>query len=112
RGDLVADLLELCDLEAGFAAARILAVAGGLEAGPAAVEPIGFVGAIALCGFELGVEAAAPIRLHLLDFAGSHHAFADELFAVDLERGRMLGNRLVHQRLGHRWADALRLCAP
>ena len=112
RGDLVADLLELCDLEAGFAAARILAVAGGLEAGPAAVEPIGLVGAIALRGFELGVEAAAPIRLHLLDFAGRHHAFADELFAVDLERGRMLGNRLVHQRLGEGRLVALVVAVP
>src|ERR1700692_587147 len=57
RCDLVADLLELCDLDAGMAAARIVGLARSLEAGPAAVEPIGLVGAIALRGFELDVEA-------------------------------------------------------
>src|SRR4029077_18535150 len=57
RGDLVADLLELGDFDAGLAAARIVGFAGGLEAGPAAVEPIGLVGAVALRGFELDVEA-------------------------------------------------------
>src|SRR5215471_19809744 len=70
RSDLLANLLELGNIDAGLAATRIFRVARGLEAGPAAVEPIGFVGAITLRGFELGIEAAAPIRLHLLDFAG------------------------------------------
>src|SRR6202047_1393693 len=40
-GDLVADLLELWDLDAGMAAARIVGLARPLESGPAAVEPIG-----------------------------------------------------------------------
>ena len=102
RGDLLADLLERGDVDAGLAAARIVGVARGLEAGPAAVEPVGLVGAVALRGLELGVEAAAPIRLHLLDFAAGDDALADQLLAVDFQRGRMLGDRLVHQRLGER----------
>jgi hypothetical protein len=59
RGDLVADLLELCDLDAGMAAARIVGLARPLESGPAAVEPIGFVGAVALRRFELDIEPGA-----------------------------------------------------
>ena len=65
------------------------ALVGGLEAGPAAVEPVGLVGAIALRGLELGVEPGAPIGLHLLDFAGGDDALGDELLAVDFKRRRM-----------------------
>src|SRR5580704_5576074 len=100
RRDLVADLLEFSDLDAGMAAARIVGLARPLESGPAAVEPIGLVGAVALRGFELDVEAGAPVRLHLLDFAGGDDAFADQLVAVDLQGRGMRGDRLVHQRLG------------
>ena len=83
-----------------MAAARILGVAGGGVARPAAVEPIGFVSAVALAGLELDIEMGPPLRLHVLDFASGGDAFADEFFPVDLERGRMRGDRLVHQRLG------------
>src|SRR5580704_16690296 len=92
RGDLVADLLELSDLDAGMAAARIVGFAAGLEASPAAVEPIGLVGAVALRGFELDVEAGAPVRLHHLDLARGDDAFADQLVAVDLQGRGMRGD--------------------
>ncbi len=39
----------------------------GLQARPAAVEPVGLVGPVALAGLELGVERGAPVGLHLLD---------------------------------------------
>ena len=112
RGDLVADLLELADINAGLAAARILGIAGRLETGPAAVEPVGFVGAVALRRLELGVEAGPPIRFHLLDVGWRHHALADQLVAVDFQRGRMLGDRLVHQRLGERRLVAFVVAVP
>src|SRR5580692_12016960 len=102
RGDLVADLLELGDLDASMAAARIVGLAPGLEAGPAAVEPIGLVGPVALRGFELDVEAGTSVRLHLVDFARGDDAFADQLVAVNLQSRGMRGDRLVHQRLGER----------
>ena len=111
-GDLSADVLERRNLDAGPAATRILAVAAGLEAGPAPVEPIGLVGAVALRRLELGIEAVAPIRLHLLDLAVGDDALADELLAVDLERARMRGDRLVHQRLGERGLVALVVAVP
>src|ERR1700756_588600 len=41
RGDFVADLLQRREIDAGLAAARIVGIAGGLKARPAAVEPIG-----------------------------------------------------------------------
>src|ERR1700734_1316566 len=91
RGDLVADLLEFCDLDAGMAAARTVGLARPLETGPAAVEPIGLVGAVALRGLELDIEAGAPVRLHLVDFTRGDDAFADQLVAVDFERRRMRG---------------------
>src|SRR6185437_5251885 len=46
RRDLAADILEGRDLDAGAATARIFAVGGAFEAGPAAVEPVGLVGTV------------------------------------------------------------------
>ncbi len=112
RRDLVADLLEFGDVDAGFATARVFGVAAGLKARPAAIEPVGFVGAVALPRLELGIEAVAPIGFHFLDVGRRHHALADELVAVDLQRGRMLGDRLVHQRLGERRLVALVVAVP
>src|SRR6516164_10010884 len=100
RGDLGTDLLELLDRDAGAPAAWIVGDFGNLHAGPAAVEPIGTIGLVALAGLDLGVEPRAPIGLHLLDFALGYHTLAGELLGIDVERGRMLADRLVHQRLG------------
>ena len=102
RGELPADLLQRLDRDAGVAAARIVDRAGGLHAGPAAVEPVGLVGLVALARLQLGVEPRAPVGLHLLDFAVGDDAFADQLLGVDVERRRMRADRLVHQRLGER----------
>src|SRR6202040_4101505 len=78
-GDLFADLLELCDLDAGMAAARVVGLARPLDPGPAAIEPVGFVGAVALRGFQFDIEAGAPVRLHLLDFTRGDDTFVDQL---------------------------------
>ena len=107
RRDLAADVLERGDLDAGAPAARIVAVGGALESRPAAVEPVGLVGAVVLRGFKLGIEAAAPVGLHLLDFALGDHAFADEPVGVDFQRAGMVGDGLVHPRLGERGLVAL-----
>src|SRR2546423_14150424 len=60
RGDLLADLTQRIERDAGVAAARVVMVARRLDLGPAAVEPVGAIGAVALARFELGVEAGAP----------------------------------------------------
>ena len=101
-GDGLADCLELVDRQAGIAAARIVGVLRSLEAGPAAVEPIGLVGLVALAGLELGFEPRAPVGLHLLDFAFGDDSLADQLLGIDLQRRRMRADLLVHQRLGER----------
>src|SRR5262245_53272097 len=81
RRDLAADLLERIERHAGVAAARIVGVARRLEAGPAPVEPVRAVGAVALRGLELAVEARAPVRLHLLDVGVAENALPDQLLA-------------------------------
>ena len=61
--DLAADVLERGDLDARASAARIVAVGGALESRPAAVEPVGLVGAVVLRGFQVphrGGPASRP----------------------------------------------------
>src|SRR6516225_5577322 len=90
-----------------MAAPRVIGIARRLDVGPAAVEPIGAVRLVALARLELGIELGAPIDPHLLDLALGDDVFADELVGVDLARGRVLADRLVHQRLGKRRLIAL-----
>jgi hypothetical protein len=59
RSDLLADLFQFRNFYASVAAARIVAVTGAMETGPAAVEPIGLVGAITLRRLKLDIEPLA-----------------------------------------------------
>ena len=102
-----ADLPERLDRDAGLAAPRVLVVARRLDVGPAAVEPVGAVGLVALARLELGVEPGAPVGAHLLDLALGDDVLGDELLGVDLEGRGMRADRLVHQRLGERRLVAL-----
>ena len=62
--------LQPVEVDAGLAAAVVVGeVLRRLEAGPAAVEPVGLVGDIGLAGLEFGLEALAPVGAHLVDFA-------------------------------------------
>ena len=79
--DLLADLAQLADVDAGIAAARILDSAGDLEPRPAAVEPVGLVRLVAQRRLEFGIELGAPVGFHLVDFAGGDDAFGDQLLA-------------------------------
>ena len=99
-GQLLADRLQLLDRNAGVAAPRRVAHLGDLHARPGAVEPVGLVRAVVLAGLELGLELGAPVGLGLVDVGGREQPLVDQLLAVDLERRRMRGDRLVHQRLG------------
>src|SRR6516165_5182635 len=82
-GDLLADVLQSLDRNPGIAAPRIIEIARRLDLGPAPVEPIGAVGAIALARLELGVEPRPPVRPHLLDLAHGDDAVGDKPLAVD-----------------------------
>ena len=95
------DELQPVEVDAGLAAAIVVGeILGRLEAGPAAVEPVGLVGDIGLAGLEFGLEALTPVGAHLVDFALGDDAFLDQLLGVDLQRRRMGADGAVHQRLG------------
>ena len=101
HGDALGDELQPVEVDAGLAAAVVVGeILRRLEAGPAAVEPVGLVGEIGLAGLELGLEALAPVGAQLVDFALGDDAFVDQLLGVDLQRRRMGADRRVHQRLG------------
>ena len=100
RGDLLADLLQLGEFDAGPAAPLVVLRAGGLQMRPAAVEPVGLVGPVARAGLELGVELLAELRLLRLDLVRGHHALGDELLGIDLQGRAMAADGLVHQGLG------------
>ena len=61
-GELEADVLELLDRNAGLALARILVILGRLQAGPAAVEPVGLVGLVAFGHGEVVIQASCGNR--------------------------------------------------
>ena len=86
-GDLLADLLQLGDIDAGDAAARIVAFGAGLHAGPAAVEPVGLVRLVALAGFQLGFEARGASRRFIFSTSPSVTTpLGDQLLGIDVER--------------------------
>ena len=87
RAQLFAIFAQLLHVDAGLAAPGFFLPRrwDGLEARPAAVEPVGLVGLVGLARLIFGVEAAAPVGLQLVDFALGEQALADQLFA---NRGR------------------------
>src|SRR6476661_4894043 len=59
--DLLADLAQRFDRDAGIAAARVFNLTRRLQASPAAVEPVGLVRLVALRRLEFSVEPRAPV---------------------------------------------------
>ncbi len=106
---LLAIFAQRARLDGGLAAARILLVGGGdgFQARPAAVEPVRLVRLVGRAGFIFGVEAGAPVGPHLVDFALGDQALRDQLLGIELERGLVRADLLVHQRLGERRLVAL-----
>ena len=99
RRDLRSDLFERRERDASMAAARVIGIARRFDVGPAAVKPVSAVCLVALARFELGIELGAPIDAHLFDLTRGDDVLADQLLGIDLGNGRMLADRLVHQRL-------------
>ena len=71
----------------------------GLEAGPAPVQPVGLVGPVRFGDFEFRIETLADGIDHGVDVVLGHHAFFDQLLGINLQRCRMVLDRLVHQGL-------------
>ena len=90
--------LRSIEVDAGHAAPR--AFLGVADARPFAVEPVGAVRAIGFARRELLLEKIAEIALHPIDLGAGEQPLLDETIRVDLDHARMLGDALVHQRLG------------
>ena len=99
---LEAEHLEMVDIDARFAATVVVTLGDGLEAGPAAIEPVGLVGLVGLTRFELGLETMAPVAHEFVDFAPRQQAFRDQLVAIDFQRRLMRADLAIHQRLRER----------
>ncbi len=97
---LAADLAQRIERHGRGAAPRPVAGFGHLDAGPGTVQPVGLVGAVVRARLELALQLGAPVRLAFRDLVGGDQPFLGELLAVDLQRRRMVADRLVHQRLG------------
>src|SRR6185437_16637116 len=69
--DFLADLAQHFDCNTGIAAAWVLDLTRRLQAGPAAVEPVGLVRLVALRRLEFGIESRTPVATHLGDLAFS-----------------------------------------
>ena len=111
-GDLAADILQRRDIDAGDAAARIVLLARGLEAGPLAVEPVGLVRLVAGAGLEFDIEPGAPVGPGLADVGLGENALGDEPPRIDVEHRGMRRDLLVHQRLGERGLVAFVVAVP
>ena len=92
----------MVDIDARFAATVVVTLGDGLEAGPAAIEPVGLVGLVGLTRFELGLETMAPVAHEFVDFAPRQQAFRDQLVAIDFQRRLMRADLAIHQRLRER----------
>ena len=71
-----------------------------VEAGPAALEPVGLVGQVGLGRLELAFEQLGELVDLAVDPALVDHALALEPRGIDLRDRRVLADLRVHQRLG------------
>ena len=97
-GEGVADLLQPGHLDGGLAA--LVAALAPAHAGPAAVKPVGLVGAVFPAGLELGVQVRLEGSLHVLDLAFGDQPVGHQPLGVELQRRLVSLDRLVHQGLG------------
>ncbi len=108
-GEARAELFELVEIDAGAAAARVIAAVA-----PAASPPSGRRAnrPCSACKPATASNSASsrvpPIGLQLFDFARGDDAFGDQLLLIDFERRRMRPDLLVHQGLGEAPARRLR----
>src|SRR5258706_6806004 len=73
-----ADVFNHLEINAGIAAPRIVGGLRDLESGPTSVQPVGFIGLVALARLQLGIEPGAPVALHLFDLAVGDDALGNQ----------------------------------
>src|SRR5580693_2297857 len=101
RRQYTADILERLAGHGSFATAVVTFGCHG-EACPAAVEPIGAVGAMRLGGVEFVVETLVEGSDHLAHVGVGQRAFGDKPLRIDLKRRRVILDGAVHQGLRER----------
>ena len=98
-GKCGADLFQHLHGHFGESAPRVIAL-DRLQPGPSAFQPIGLVDLIGIGGFEIVLEPLAPAFGNSLRFRSRQNLLRDQFFRIDLACRWVLGDRLVHQRLG------------
>ena len=97
-GHLLADCTKRVDIDSGFATA--FHPMCGAHAGPASLEPVGLVRAIACASLEFRVEIGNPVIDNLLRLFLRHDSLGNQLVGINAAGCRVLADCLVHQRLG------------
>ena len=97
RGQRLADLLQKLVRHRGLAAA--VAFRRHRKSGPAAIQPVGPVGAMGFGRLELLIQPLVERRDHRAHVIFGDSAFGHQLRGIKLQRGRMFLDRAVHQRL-------------
>src|SRR5215467_5933504 len=89
RSNFGTNVFEQLKVNARIAAPWVIRCIRNREAGPAAVEPVSFIGLVTLARLQFGVESGPPVALHLLDLTVGDNAFDDQFFGIDFQRGGM-----------------------
>jgi hypothetical protein len=79
---------------------------------PAPVQPVGLVGLVFLAGLELLVQMGLEGGLHVLDLALGDQPVLDQPLGVELQRGLLGLDLLVHDRVGEHGLVALVVTEP
>ncbi len=100
RRQAVAVVEQLRGRNPGLAALLLIIARIDAQTLPLAVQPVGLVGLEGLAGFELGVEEGLETGDLGVGLGLGEDAFGDQALDVDLQRGRLVLDLRVHQRLG------------
>ena len=96
-----ADRVERLAGDGGLAAALFQRRRGG-DLRPFPLQPVGLVGLVALGGLERVLQPLPAVLGHTFHFVRGEQALLDQPLAVHGGDGGMVGDRLVHHRLGER----------
>ena len=75
--------------------------------GPFSVKPVGLVGFVVGAGLEFCRKIGLKFFFHALDLALGHEAVFDEAICIERQRGLLLFDLFVHQRVGEHRLVAL-----
>ena len=101
RRHLFSDLFKRVDLNGGLAPAIVFFRQA--QPRPDTVKPVRAIGLIGFARLELGIQEVVKFFQPGIDLVLRDRAFLDQAIPVKRQRGRMLGDRLIHDRLSEAW---------